>query len=83
MAILYNCPSGCPTDQTLISKFIDSALSEATFDEVKIVAVPYPVPGHRFALIAWGWRLFLDAWDAVQAERFYLSHVDHGPESVP
>lgn len=83
VAILYNCPSGCLPDQTLISKFIDSAPPEATFNEVKIVAVSYPVPGHRFALVAWGWRLFLDAWDAGQAERFYLSHVDHGPESVP
>jgi len=50
---------------------------------VKIVAVPYAVPGHRFAMVAWGWRLFMDNWDSGLAEKFYEAHVDNGPERIP
>ncbi len=83
IAVLYNCPEGCPDDQEKIKRFRSSAPPDGTFHEVKIVATPYPVPGHRFALMAWGWRLFLDSWDANQARKFYNSHLNQGPELAP
>lgn len=83
VAILYNCPSGCSADTAAIRSFVASAPEESEFHEVKLVASPYAVPNYRFAIVAWGWRLFLDRWDPAQAEQFYAAHVDRGPEDVP
>lgn len=97
VAILYECPQpkpsggaqlvetdlACPDEQSPIQDFMSSAPPEALFHEVKIVTTPYPVPGHRFALVAWGWRLFMDTWDSGLAETFYEAHVDNGPERIP
>jgi len=83
IAVLYSCPAGCASEQQQIKGLIDSAPPESHFNEVKLVAVPYQVPGHHFALVAWGWRLFLDNWDPDLARRFYENHVDKGPELVP
>lgn len=97
IAILYECPQpqaaggaqfvdtdlSCPDEQSPVQNFMSSAPREALFQEVKIVATPYPVPNHRFALVAWGWRLFMDTWDPALAERFYEAHVDNGPERIP
>jgi Protein of unknown function (DUF3105) len=97
VVILYVCPQpqatggaqlietdlSCPDSQTPVQNFMSSAPSDGLFHEVKIVAAPYPVPGHRFAIVAWGWRLFMDTWDPALAERFYEAHVDNGPERIP
>ncbi len=83
VVILYSCPTSCADDQSKIRDFISSAPKDAGFHEVKMVAVAYPVPGHRFALVAWGWRQFMDTWDVGVAERFYEAHVNHGPEAIP
>jgi hypothetical protein len=82
-AKLINTPLFCPDSQTPVQDFISSAPKDAIFSEVKIVATPYAVPGHRFALVAWGWRLFMDSWDSRLAEKFYEAHVDNGPERIP
>lgn len=82
-ATLIETPLYCPDTQTPVQQFISSAPRDAIFKEVKIVATPYPVRGHRFAMLAWGWRLFMDSWDAGLAERFYEAHVDNGPERIP
>ncbi len=97
VVILYSCPQpqptggaqlietdlSCPDSQSPVQDFISSAPPDALFQEVKIVATPYPVPGHRYAMVAWGWRLFMDSWDSSLAERFYEAHVDNGPERIP
>jgi len=97
VAILYECPQpqatggarlvgtdlSCPDSQAPVQEFLSSAPPDALFHEVKIIAAPYPVPGHRFAMVAWGWRLFMDIWDSGLAERFYEAHVDNGPERIP
>ncbi|HEY8797369.1 MAG TPA: DUF3105 domain-containing protein [Candidatus Dormibacteraeota bacterium] len=96
VVILYVCPQpqatggaqlietdlSCPDSQSPVQNFMSSAPPDAVFHEVKIVATPYPVPGHRFAIVAWGWRLFMDTWDTGLAERFYEAHVDNGPERI-
>jgi len=83
IAILYNCPSGCTGDQAAIRHFVEGAPAEDKTNEVKLIATRYAVPGHRFALVAWGWRLYLDAWDPKVAARFYEAHADQAPELVP
>ncbi|MGH7881563.1 MAG: hypothetical protein ACREN8_01450 [Candidatus Dormibacteraceae bacterium] len=66
-----------------VRTFLNSAPAEAPHKEVKLIAVEYPVHDHRFAAVAWGWRMFMDTWDPRQPERFYATHVDHGPENSP
>jgi len=83
VVILYNCPTDCSDEQSMIRDFIAKAPPDDQFHEVKMVAVGYAVPGHRFALLSWGWREFMDSWDSGTAEHFYEAHVNHGPESVP
>jgi hypothetical protein len=83
VGILIYCPSGCPEDQSAIRRFIAGAPAEDKTNEVKLIATSYPLPGHRFALVAWGWRNYLEAWDPKLAERFYEAHADQAPELVP
>ncbi len=83
VVILHSCQNGCADDQSKIRDFLAGAPKDADFHEVKIVAVSYAVPGHRFALVSWGWRQFMDTWDAAVAERFYEAHINHGPEAIP
>lgn len=82
-ATLIDTPLYCPDSQTPVQQFISSAPRDTVFNEVKIVATPYAVPGHRFAIVAWGWRLFMDSWDPGLAEKFYEARVDNGPERIP
>lgn len=82
-ARLINTPLSCPDSQAPVQTYMSSAPKDALFRELKIVATPYPVPGHRFAIVAWGWRLFMDTWDPGLAEKFYEAHVDNGPERLP
>ncbi len=82
-AKLIGVPLSCPDSQSPVQAFMTSAPKDALFREVKIVATPYPVPGHRFAIVAWGWRMFMDSWDPRLAETFYEAHVDNGPERLP
>ena len=83
IVILYSCPSGCGADTAAIRSFLGAAPQESEFHEVKLVVSPYAVPGHRFALLAWGWQMFLDSWDPALATKFYAAHVDRAPEERP
>jgi len=83
VVLLYNCAQDCTEDQAKVKDFVSRAPKDPQFGEVKMVAVKYVGPGHRFAMVAWGWRFFMDTWDADQAQQFYTQHVDHGPEAIP
>jgi len=67
VVVLYSCSQDCAADQATVQAFVSRAPRESRFKEVKLLAVKYPVSGHRFALVAWGWRLFMDTWDPNQA----------------
>jgi hypothetical protein len=82
-ATLVDTPLYCPDTQTPVQQFLTSVPRDSLFNEVKVLATPYAVPGHRFAIVAWGWRLFMDSWDSARAEKFYEAHVDNGPERIP
>lgn len=53
------------------------------FGNVKLVVAPYAGLPHPFAVVAWNWRLWMDAFDPDAVLRFYRSHVDQGREDVP
>jgi len=83
VVLLYDCSTDCTADQASIKAWVARAPKDPRFSEVKLVAVRTAVPGHRFAMLAWGWRLYMDSWDPALAERFYVAHVDQGPEQIP
>ena len=84
VAVLVNCTTTCAEDKVLVRDFIARAPKDPNFGEVKIVNAAYPLPaGHRFALVAWGWRMYMDGWDAAAATAFYERHVNRAPELLP
>ena len=72
-----------PADLDTVRQFIANAPPDPEFGEVKIIDSQYPLSGHRFALVSWGWLEFMDTWDSAAATRFYEAHVDRGTETVP
>ena len=76
IAVLYRDPAGKPA----VVSFIHAAPVEPTAGAPKLGDVPYPKLGRPFALVAWGWLLYVDSLDDPLALRFYLAHVDHGPQ---
>ncbi|MHB8572112.1 MAG: DUF3105 domain-containing protein [Candidatus Dormibacteria bacterium] len=83
IAVLYNCPQGCPADVAAIETFIATAPKETKFNEVKMVGSADPNMTPKFCLVAWGWLLPMDTFDKANALKFYQSHVDQGPEDIP
>ena len=79
IAVLYRDGSGSPPARS----FVHRAPRETRFGEQKLLDAPYATLQHPFALVAWGWLLYLDRWDDQQALAFYAAHVDQGPENVP
>lgn len=56
---------------------------KSKYGYAKLVIVPYSEMDHRFAVLAWTWRLWLDAFDRQKVLEFYRAHVDRGPEDIP
>jgi Protein of unknown function (DUF3105) len=79
VVVLFRDAAGSPAARS----FVQRAPRETRFGEQKVLDAPYPALQHAFALVAWGWLLYLDAWDDVRALEFYAAHVDQGPEDIP
>lgn len=84
VALLYNCPSGCPELVQQI-KELHASLPRgrnARRGAARMLAVPYADMDHKLAVVAWGWLLELDEFDADKIRRFYDARIDRGPECV-
>lgn len=79
VAVLYRDGSG----SAIARSFVQRAPREVRFGEQKLLDAPYSGLQHPFALVAWGWLLYLDRWDDRRALDFYAAHVDQGPENLP
>ena len=79
IAVLFRDSADAATAAT----FARDAPRETQFNAVKGDDAPYARMDHRFALVAWGWVDFMDAWSDDEALRFYAAHVDRGPEDIP
>lgn len=53
------------------------------FGNVKLVFAPYENMLHRFAVLSWDWRMWLDLFDRTKVLEFYRAHVDQGREDLP
>jgi hypothetical protein len=83
IAILYKCPDGCPDLVQQLQDLVKSGPKDPKYQEVKIVVTPYGNMTHKIALLAWNWLDELDTFDSARILKFYLDHVDMGPEDVP
>lgn len=82
VAILYNCPEGCPElEQQLKDLYAELPLGRnARGGRARALIMPYTDMDHKIAVVAWGWILELDEFDKDQIIRFYESRIDRGPE---
>jgi Protein of unknown function (DUF3105) len=84
IVLLYNCPQGCPELVQRIKEFHATlpAGRNARRGVARLLAVPYADMDHRIAVVAWGWLLELDEFDAEKIRQFYDARIDRGPECV-
>lgn len=82
VAILYNCPQGCPDlEQQLKDLYPTLPLGRnARGGRARAIIQAYPEMDRKIAVVAWGWMLELDEFDKDQITRFYESRIDRGPE---
>jgi hypothetical protein len=82
VVILYNCPSGCPDlVQQLKDLYPTLPLGKNSRGAMpRALILPYTDMDHKIAVVAWGWKLELDDFDADQITRFYEQRIDRGPE---
>ena len=84
MVMLYNCPEGCPDLVQQIRELHNTLprSRNAKAGVPRMLVMPYTDMDSRIAVVAWGWLLELDQFDAEQITRFYDSRIDRGPECV-
>jgi Protein of unknown function (DUF3105) len=74
VALLHNCTTDCEAEVKWIERFTEA-------NELAI-STPYAGMNHRFAVVAWGYRLQSDCLDSAATLKFYTDHVDEGPEKL-
>jgi hypothetical protein len=84
VAILYNCPSGCPDDVQQLKDLYPNLPKgrNARGGAPRVIIVPYTDMDTKIAAVAWGWQLKLDSVDADKLTRFVEARIDRGPECV-
>jgi hypothetical protein len=84
VAILYNCPDGCPeTVQQLKDLYPNLPKGRNSRNgQPRVIIVPYTDMDSKIAAVAWGWQLKLDDVDADKLTRFVEARIDKGPECV-
>ena len=82
VVLLYNCPEGCPELVQQV-RALHSSLPlgrNARRGVPRMLALPYTDMDSRIAVVAWGYLLELNEFDAEQIRRFYEARIDRGPE---
>jgi hypothetical protein len=82
IVMLYNCPAGCAADQQKLVAIMNGRKVDQ-FNEVRVLITPDSLMPHKFAAIAWGWRLQMDVIDAAEINCFITARYDRAPESIP
>lgn len=84
IVVLYNCPQGCPDLVEQLREAYRTFPASRTFGVVKLVVAPYSKLPTRLAYLAWGkdsgWQYLTDTYKREELLRFYLQHLDKGPE---
>jgi len=84
VAILYNCPDGCPdVVQQLADLYPTLPLSRSSRGaQARVLIMPYADMDTKIAAVAWGWLLQQDDLNTDELRAFVEQHVDRGPECV-
>lgn len=82
MAILYNCPGGCPEDVQALKDLYPNLPKgrNARGGQPRVIITPYTDMDTKIAAVSWGWQLKLDRVDVDQLTRFVEARIDRGPE---
>lgn len=56
---------------------------KSKYGNVKLLIVSYPDLPHPYTVLAWDWRLQMDAFDRSTVLEFYRQRVDRGREDIP
>lgn len=83
IAVLYNCPEGCPELVEALREVYAAAPASARWGRVKMIVLPYSRMDSRLMLIAWGRRERLEGFDRERILQFYQAYLDRGPEQAP
>lgn len=82
VAVLYNCPEGCPELVDQLRGFFDSAPATRC-NETRLVVLPYSQGMEKpLTAVAWGHQLDLETFDADALTNFFLRYEDQGPETI-
>src|SRR6476620_4362978 len=82
VAILYNCPNGCPDLVQQLRQFYDSAPKSSRYGYQKLVILPYTQMDHLLAAVAWDHIKELDQFDVDRLMTFYKAYLHRGPEDA-
>lgn len=72
--LLYNCTEDCSADIAELADFVGS--------HRRTLLTEYDVLPHRYAAVAWGYRIQMDTLDIGVLDAFYALHFDEAPESI-
>ncbi len=76
VALLWNCPDGCPEDQQALEDYA------STLPAGRVLVTPYPEMEWAFAAVSWQNRLLLGCLDVEALDAFFQAHVGQAPENL-
>ncbi|MBT9555835.1 MAG: DUF3105 domain-containing protein [Myxococcales bacterium] len=81
IAILYDCPDGCPDDLEALNAYV-AAVPADDGGAFRYILAPYPGLPKRISVVTWGQLLHLDCADLEQLHAFKLENYRKGPEDL-
>lgn len=85
VVFFYDCPDGCADEVAEVQAFIDALPVDplcAADVRRRVILVPRPGLGARWAASAWGFTLTGSCFDAELFGAFYAAHVGQAPENL-
>lgn len=85
VVFFYDCPDGCADEVSEVQAFIDELPVDPLCTgavERRVILVPRPDLGARWAAAAWGYSVRATCFDRAIFRQFYDDHVAQGPENL-
>lgn len=82
VAILYNCPDGCPQQFAELRAWYRTLPPDPTgvVPYAKVIILPYPSMSVPFAALSWDWYDPIPVFSMSEVKRFFANHIGHAPE---
>lgn len=84
VVVAYDCPAGCDAELALLLDYLDLRPADPLCSRDvhhRVIVVPDPSLGTRFAASAWGWELRSDCFDLDALGAFMDAHYAQAPEN--